>query len=577
MDQTAIQNASPVFQNWVQGGPPMNRNRLSSGATEYSRDSLEGLHFLHAQTSPRLSHPMLEKSMEDDADRESPSLRKKLADGLRPLTKSFKRASKAVSSELESDEQYDTFEQDVDLSRTSRDITHSSEARVQPSHYHDQWSSQQTPEKHNFQQQHKRTYDNSNHDGGASIISSLSADDTNYELDDKTVKSIDASISNRSRGKTVNSRSSRQSKAGRDFNGAFDDLVEMTLNKKDLLDDSFDEIYEYQEQHDLMRQHEIRVQQSTPQHKKAVSSVALDDVFEAQLYQQQRQQKYDLVDHRIKKPQHRRCVTSASSTNPLLERPRPLHARVSSEFPVSRPAPLSQFNRISSCGSSQQRTVAPHATLREVISAHNKVSDFAAASPGRRKLIPSTNRPPTLETARSTSNTVLSSTADTVASCPNQQLGVWNGFECGDSHPLNNSPKSFRRSQTFGPETPCHTTPCHRSMGSAATSLMSQDMYSMDKSSHSYINPSSKYSLQGHVRSASESVNSQIQEATGEFDEESELTEETESTKKSIASSIRGELKYQLKKIVPSPLRKKMGRYPRNKVKFDRTGDGHLV
>lgn len=274
--------------------------------------------------------------------------------------------------------------------------------------------------------------------GNGSCISSLSADETHCEHDDKTTKSMEGGnkvqdlVALKKQGGRVRAYGRSSSKGsnttkGRDFGGAFDHLDHL-IDPKDLLDENVGDNDE-----------------GLPD---PVVTSLVEDSFH------QPCERYQLQQPR--QQQHQRSQTFVSTTKLLKERPKPLQQRAASDFfALEQSRPSSLLQRSTSIGSRtavsnsnysldhhhhhrrrSSQPVAAHATLRECLC--KSKANTIGESTGHKRLFTSAQMPHILS-VRSTSLTVQSSTANTVASSsggvsggignvPSRNSGVvWNG------------------------------------------------------------------------------------------------------------------------------------------------------
>mmetsp|Transcript_12483 Transcript_12483/g.23420 ORF Transcript_12483/g.23420 Transcript_12483/m.23420 type:complete len:647 (+) Transcript_12483:1052-2992(+) len=445
--------------------------------------------------------------------------------------------------------------------------------------------------------------------GNVSCISSLSADETHYDQDDKTAKSLEnhgskgqdvgALNHGHGRGRRSSSKGDNASK-GRDFGGAFDHLDHL-IEPKDLLDD---DMGDHDESPDAL-----------------LNSLLIEDSFHPE-----RSRNYPyLRNSEQQHQQHRRAQTFVSTTKLLSERPKPLQQRASSDyFTLDKPRPLSQLQRSTSIGSrtavsntnhssqhqrQPSQPVAAHATLRECIciSKANNVGE----STGHKRLL-STAQMPQLLAVRSTSLTVQSSTANTVASSSGGVSGgvVWNGQPIYDLTVPPPSPSSTRGSHsrnssiamggaisTVGHALDGYTDANNSRVGhvsrhsaGSGTSFLSYDAYSGHRSFASSANVYSTSSdcrstIAGnalehsqHHRAVSGDVETTLikeLQLASIMDDKTAVSSSMESGSFNSPSnrrrkpSLKDEMKFILKKMVPTPLRKVAVR--KSKVNLERS------
>jgi len=593
----------------------LSRSRLQSNSTaDFSKDSLEGLNYLHQQQSPRgsvLMHQQGEPGCNSLFDDNTAGMEK----GPRQMHQGSPRSPhsphtrKSREDDYDDDELLDTFKADISLS------THQAESLSRAQHVSAGPRSHQQEHRVLVNEHGSRASNQAFETtlrkvpsfGNETCISSLSADETNYELDDKTVKSLDAQNqkhSHRSHSQQYQAQGQgpgrheqqgqghpigRQSSFGRDFCGAFDHLNHM-INPVDLMGEDCEDMRYMKHQQmledneDLLyMQHQQKLHDQRHQHRRASTGIDHDLMGEAceDMLYMQHQQKLHNQQH-----QHRRAATALPGPRLLAERPRPLSQQRSFSG-TFRPPSISQRSISTSSrlpyssSSNSNKPVAPHATLRECINI-TKASDMNnTTSSGHTRVISISGKPQIL-TARSTSITVLSGSAATVSSGPQQPLGiVWNGQDIDNltgSSPSSPSSRSFRRSQTigaYGPDgstsSPQHGHPSHRSMGSGV-SLLTQDMQSASVGTgYRSTNTSTGRS---HLRGMSDADSSLVKEERSVMDDRTAVSSSRCSTSTATSRrkkpSFKDEMKFMLKKMVPSPLRKVTTK--KNKVNLERSG-----
>jgi hypothetical protein len=391
--------------------------------------------------------------------------------------------------------------------------------------------------------------------GNGSCISSLSADDTNYDPDEvKNPKSFDVSVVGNGNGNGPRNvplipkpnTHRRSISKGTDFGTAFDHLDHL-INAQDLMDDDH---HSHKSQHSQQQQHHHH--QPVPGHH------------------QQNNQGY-----------HR---PTSSHGRLMSERPKPLHVRAQSEA-LFRPRTLLSTG------------VDAHATLRECIvksKAGKDEMNNATHNFNHNRLLSASNKPQILQ-ARSTSNTVLSSTGD---SASGHGGIVWNGqhidnligpgpspTRVGMQHQRSRTVGSFYSLGSAGDNLTELRT--HRSMGSGA-SYLTQSEYSSAGApqylSAGALRPVSAGSIHRpgiHTRHSSDADSHYMQGDISSKEQSTANTDDmlTVDSKGSTCTSrsgrrkkntIKDELKFVFKNLVPSPLRKISER--RNKVELERSG-----
>jgi hypothetical protein len=443
--------------------------------------------------------------------------------------------------------------------------------------------------------------------GNGSCISSLSADETHYDHDDnKTAKSLDAGSKlqslvalkqGRSHGRLLSTGSNTK---GRDFEGAFDHLDHL-IDPKDLLDDDIGD---------------------EDEHPDLPLKSLMDDSFHSQSQHARQPQQQQLHHH------HHRSKTFVSTTKLLPERPKPLQQRSSSDFfALEQSRPVSQLQRTTSIGSRTavsnsnyslhhhrraSQPVAMHASLRECI-CMSKANNVGEAT-GHKRLLSSAQMPQILA-ARSTSLTVQSSTANTVASSSGGAVGggsmVWNGQPIFNLTVPPPSPSSTRGSHSrhssyaMGLNAAGHGLDGNadannaklghvsRHSAGSGTSFLSHDAYSGHRSIASSANLCSTSSdcrstIAGnaiehghrhhhHRTLSNDSETTLIKELrlASLMDDKTAVSSSIESESFNSPSSrrrkpsLKDEMKFILKKIVPTPLRKVTVR--KSKVNLERS------
>jgi hypothetical protein len=510
---------------------------------------------------------------------------------------------KSREGDYDDDELLDTFKADISLStHQAESLSRAQHAGTGPrSHHQDHRVHVNEHGSRASNQAFETTLQKVPSFGNETCISSLSADETNYEGDDKTVKSLDAKHSHSSHSHQYQAQGQgpgqyeeqgqgrqlgRQPSFGRDFCGAFDHLNHM-INPVDLMGEDCEDMLYMQHQQTLededirYMQHQQKLRDQRHQHRRASTAIDHDLMGEAceDVLYMQHQQKLRDQQH-----QHRRAATALPGPRLLTERPRPLSQQRSFSG-TFRPPSISQRSMSTSSrvpyssSSHSNKPVAAHATLRECINI-TKASDMNnTTSSGHTRVISISGKPQIL-TARSTSITVLSGSAATVSSGPQQPLGiVWNGQPIdnliGSSSPSSPSSRSFRRSQTigaYGPDgstsSPQHGHPCHRSMGSGV-SLLTQDMHSASVGT-GYRSTSTSV----HLRGMSDADSSLVKEQRSVIDDRTAVSSShcsaSTATSRRKKPSFKDEMKFMLKKMVPSPLRKVTAK--KNKVNLERSG-----
>ncbi len=435
----------------------------------------------------------------------------------------------------------------------------------------------------------------------ASCISSLSGDDTNYDHDDKTVKSLDAASQILRPKHQVRRKRSNRGSRGQDFAGAFDHLDHL-IHQRDLLaDDS--------------------------------SSHNRDPYSSSGTLGHQLAQPYELGYD----GHHQRSITLVNlgpASNQRLQRPQPLHLRSQSDTHAFRP----RTPRGVSIGTVHDRhqkhkPVAAHATLRECIvkskeSGHNRLLSLSSKPSGLSSRSSSEN--PIFPT-RSTSVTVQSSAAASTTSSGGSGV-VWTGQPIDNLIGRTPSPSRksmYPRSSSIAAgvelDGDSFRAKTHRSIESG-TSYLSQTLSQSEQSSNapgsslgygsgsasasasasalsisasasvsaSIYRPSSSRSHRSHVsfqsRPGSASSNISVDHSISKLDDRTTVScstgidSTTAAASKSLGPSIprserttdcrrknpiKEELKFVLKKLVPSPLKKVTGR--RNKVNLERS------
>jgi len=472
--------------------------------------------------------------------------------------------------------------------------------------------------------------------GNETCISSLSADETTYEPDDKTLKSVEqnhkhshgshsqqyqAQGQGPGPGQNEHLRQGhqlgRKHSFGRDFCGAFDHLNHL-INPVDLMGEDCEDILYLQQQQKLEDREDVLYMQHQRKLRDHQYQQKLED-FEDSLYmqklrdhQQQHHRRastaidHDLMgegcedslymQHQLKlhnQQQHRRAATALPAGPRLLtERPRPLsqgNQRSSSDARTFRPSHISQrststSSRVNYNGSSNSNKAVPaHATLRECINI-TKASDMNNTISSSHSRVISISGKPQILAARSTSITVLSGSANTVSSGPQQPLGiVWNGQPIDNL--IGNSPssKSFPRSQSvgvYGPDgsdnSPQHghlRQSSHKSMGSGV-SLLTQDMHSASVGTGYRSSNTNPGTGKVHLRGMSDADSSLLKEQRSVPDDRTAVSSShcsaSTGTSRRRKPSFKDEMKFMLKKMVPSPLRKVTAK--KNKVNLERSG-----
>lgn len=580
----------------------LSRSRLQSNSTaDFSKDSLEGLNFLHQQQSPRgsvLMHQQGEpgcNSLFDDNTAGMEQASRPIREGS-PRSTHSPHTRTSREGDYNDDELLDTFKADISLS------THQAESLSRAQHVRAGPRSHQQEHRVHVNE-HGSSASNQAFEtilrkvpsfGNETCISSLSADETNYEVDDKIFLSLDAQNQKRNhqyqargqrpgrheqqeQGHTIG----RQSSFGRDFEGAFDHLNHM-INPVDLMGEDCEDMRYMQHQQQLednedilYMEHQQKLHDQRHQHRRASTGIDHDlagEACEDMLYMQH-QQKLHNQQH-----QHRRAATALPGPRLLTERPRPLSQQRSFSGTFRSISTSSRVPYSSSTNSN--KPVAPHASLRECINI-TKASDMNnTTSSGLTRVISISGKPQIL-TARSTSITVLSGSAATVSSGPQQSLGiVWNGQHIGNltgSSPSSPSSRSFRRSQTVGAYGPDGSTSshqhghlCRRSMGSGVSHL-TQDMQSASVGTgYRSTNTSTGRS---HLRGMSDADSSLVKEERSVMDDtavSSSRCSTSTATSRRKKPSFKDEMKFMLKKMVPTPLRKVTAK--QNKVNLERSG-----
>ena len=400
--------------------------------------------------------------------------------------------------------------------------------------------------------------------GNGSCISGLSADDTNYEYDDKTIKSYDVSVGNRSRGERYagngNRRNHRRSfskaSKGRDFCGAFDHLDHL-INATDLMDDG-----------------PIPAPVTT-----GVSRPSEDDL------------------HYTSQANHTHFRAASSSQPRLLsERPRLIHQRCQSDTHVLRgmsqrsPSSCSRISRSSSISYNKStKPVAAHATLQECI-IKSKASAMESNGSNHTRLLSLSSRPQILS-SRSTSLTVQSSAATTLSASSGQYGAgvVWSGQPIDNFIGSSPSPPAMhRRCRTVGyvseehgyvPDIFQNSHSNHRSdiSRTSAGYLSHSESLGQNPASGSVSTSNSASKTGTHMRNMSDAESSITQRTSSVTEDKTTVSIGMDSgtEKGSVSSSrrkksaIKNEIKFLVKRMVPGPLKKITS--SRNKVNLERS------
>lgn len=527
----------------------MSRSRLPSNSTaDYSKDSLEGLNYLNQQhPSPRGSIQLQSEDLADNerfSDHSETDEMKRPRRRLHSLQKS--RSSNDDCGHEDDDLLDDTFKADISLSSHEAESFSRAQQQIEDSELEleqTRMKSRQGLRGPSSAFGTTPTLRQVPSFGNGSCISSLSADETNYDLDDnKTVKSLDLSIGNKSRSSQGDrnhhghrQKQIRKSSLGTDFGGAFDHLNHL-INPVDLMGDDRETLLYMQHQQKLHEQH-----------------------------------------------QHRRAATALPGSRLLAERPRSLHQRAASDTRSFRPAHLTLHRSTStSSRTAYSKPVPAHATLRECMD--KTKGEFSNSNPSlsnHNRCLSISSKPQILVT-RSTSATVHSSAANTVSSNPNQLIGVvWNGQPIDnliDSSGSSPSSRSFRRSQStdaYGPGGSSSSPTRHRSMKSGS-SVLDQDMYSVSNVSCNTAGARSAYTGNiCHYRNNSDANSSLAKEQpTSATDDRTALSGSLDSnstarSRRRRKPSFKDEMKFMFKKMVPSPLRNVATK--KNKVNLERS------
>lgn len=542
----------------------LSRSRLHSNSTaDFSKESLDGLNFLQ-QTSP-LASTQLQPSLSDE-DRFSEHIDQE--ERKQPRRRLYsQQKSKSTTSDCDhedDDEACDAFKADTHIPLRPHETKSLSLAQHKQTK-NLEMDQAQVKSRHGSSRASSPAFGATLRQvpsfGNGSCISSLSADETNYELDDKTVKSLDLSLGNKhhggynhghghGHGQHRNRQSQTQTQTqthrrisssggrGTDFCGAFDHLNHL-INPVDLMGDDCENMLYMQHQQKLREQHH-----------------------------------------------HRRAATAVPGPRLLSEPPRSLHQRSSSDTRAFRPKPLSLHKRSTSTSSRPvySKSVAAHATVRECMN-KTKGCDLNTSLSSHNRVLSMASKPQILA-SRSTSATVLSSTANTVSSNnPNQVIGVvWNGQPLenliGSSSPSPSS-RSLRRNQTIGAYGPNGSSSSphrgHQQSVGSGTSFLDQDIYSVSNvSSTSNAGFRSTHTEKKiiHYRNNSDANSSLAKEqTTAVTDDRTTVSGSLGSTSTARSRrnkpSFKDEMKFILKKMVPSPLRHVATK--KNKVNLERS------